>query len=216
MPNTRDGHSNNAGALPERLRARLACAEDGVWVTTTDGRIVFWNGAAEAALGFGAPEVCGRRCAEILTAFDEGGRPICGPGCDLAAGVSKGLGPNFGIPTHTKDGRDIWLEVMTFTTNGNESPPFVIHLFHDATRTKQLLGDLREHIDHPSEGPERLTPRELEVLRLVAEGLGTAATAARLRVSRATVRNHVQNIFGKLGVHTRLEAVAHARRRRLL
>ena len=216
MPNTHDGHSTNTGALPERLRTRLARAEDGIWVTTTDGRIVFWNRAAETTLGFRAREVCGRICAEVLTGRDHAGRPICGPGCDAEAGVPKGAGPNFGIPTHTKDGRDIWLEVMTFTTNGNESPPFIIHVFHDATRTKQLLRDLRDHIDHPSEGTERLTPRELEVLRLMAEGLGTATTAARLRVSRATVRNHVQNIFGKLGVHTRLEAVAHARRHRLL
>jgi PAS domain S-box-containing protein len=215
MPNTHGGLSNGSGALPEALRARLACAEDGVWVTTTDGRIVFWNRAAETTLGFRAREVYGRRCGEVLTAFDERGRPICGPGCN-AAGVLKGVGPSFGIPTHTKDGRNVWLDVMTFTTNGNESPPFVIHVFHDATRTRQLLWDLRDHIDRPSEDAERLTPRELEVLRLVAEGLGTAATAERLRVSRATVRNHVQNIFGKLGVHTRLEAVAHARRHRLL
>jgi len=216
MPNTHSGLPNGAGALPEALRARLACAEDGAWVTTADGRIVFWNRAAETTLGFRAREVCGRSCAEVLTAFAEGGRRICGPGCDSTAGVLKGMGPAFGILTHTKGGRDVWLEVMTFTTNGNEFPPFIIHIFHDATRTKHLLRDLREHIDHPSEGAERLTPRELEVLRLVAEGLGTAATAARLRVSRATVRNHVQNIFGKLGVHMRLEAVAHARRRRLL
>src|SRR5262249_32230699 len=208
--------SNTAGALPERLRTRLARAEDGVWVTTTDGRIVFWNPAAETALGFSAREVCGRRCGDILTGFDERGHPICRPRCAVAIGGGKGVGPNFGIPTHTKDGRDIWLEVMTFTTNGNESPPFVIHVFHDATRTKQLLRDLREHIEHPSEETEQLTPREVEVLRLIAEGLGTAATAERLRVSRATVRNHGQNIFSKVGVHTRLEAVAYARRHRLL
>jgi PAS domain S-box-containing protein len=215
MLNTR-GLLNKSNALPERLRARLARAEDGVWVTSTAGRIVFWNRAAETTLGFRAREVCGRSCTEVLTGRDQAGRPICGPGCDVAAGVSKDMGPTFGIPTHAKDGRDVWLEVMTFTTNGNESPPFVIHVFHDATRTKQLLRDLREHIDHPSEDPGRLTPREVEVLRLMAEGLGTAATAERLRVSRATVRNHVQNIFGKLAVHTRLEAVAHARRHRLL
>jgi len=210
------GLLNTSSALPERLRARLAHAEDGVWVTTADGRIVFWNRAAETTLGFRAREVCGRSCAEVLTGRDQAGRPICGPGCDATGGVPKGAGPNFGIPTQAKDGRDVWLEVMTFTTNGNESPPFIIHVFHDATRTKQLLRDLRAHIDHPSDGADRLTPRELEVLGLMAEGLGTAATAERLRVSRATVRNHVQNIFGKLGVHTRLEAVAHARRHRLL
>lgn len=210
------GLLNKSNALPERLRAHLAHAEDGVWVTTTDGRIVFWNRAAETTLGFRAREVCGRSCAEVLTGRDQAGHPVCGPSCDASAGVAKGVGPNFGIPTHAKDGRGVWLEVMTFTTNGNESPPFIIHVFHDATRTKQLLRDLREHIDHPSEDAGRLTPREVEVLRLMAEGFGTAATADRLRVSRATVRNHVQNIFGKLGVHTRLEAVAHARRHRLL
>jgi PAS domain S-box-containing protein len=177
-----------------------------VWVTTNDGRIAFWNRSAAMSLGFSAPEVCGRSCADVLTGCDECGRPICGPGCDAGAGVPKGVGRNFGIPTYTKDGRKVWLEVMTFTTNGNESPPFVIHVFHDATRTKQLLRDLREHVDDASEDAERLTPRELEVLGLMAEGLGTAATADRLGVSRATVRNHVQNILSKLAVHTRLEA----------
>jgi DNA-binding NarL/FixJ family response regulator len=112
------------------------------------------------------------------------------------------MGTSFGFPTHAKDGRNVWLEVMAFTTNGNVSPPFVIHVFHDATRTKQLLRDLRTHIGDSQDGEERLTRRELQVLRLMGEGLGTAAAAARLRVSRATIRNHVQNIFGKLGRHS--------------
>jgi PAS domain S-box-containing protein len=159
---TTRGLSNGSAALPERLRARLARADDGVWVTTNDGRIAFWNRSAETSLGFRAQEVCGRCCADVLTGCDECGRPICGPGCDAGAGVPKGVGRNFGIPTYTKDGRKVWLEVMTFTTNGNESPPFVIHVFHDATRTKQLLRDLREHIDDASEDAERLTPRQLD------------------------------------------------------
>jgi len=215
MPDTR-GEANGLSALPEGLRARLARAEDGIWVTTAEGRIVFWNRAAEMSLGFRARDVCGRSCAEVLTGRDEHGRAICGPGCDAPAAIPNRVGGTFGVPTHAKNGREVWLEVMTFTTNGNASPPFVIHVFHDATRTKQLLRDLREHIDHSPNGEARVTPRELEILRLMAEGLGTAATAERLRVSRATVRNHVQNIFGKLGVHTRLEAVAYATRHRLL
>src|SRR3954452_14533397 len=46
-----------------------------------------------------------------------------------------------------------------------------------------------------------LTPRELEVLALIAEGLGNAAIAKRLAVSVNTVRNHVANLLAKLGVH---------------
>lgn len=61
-----------------------------------------------------------------------------------------------------------------------------------------------------------LSPRELEVLALLAEGLTNKAIAARLVLSLHTVRNHVQNILGKLGAHTRLEAVAIATRAGLL
>jgi two-component system nitrate/nitrite response regulator NarL len=49
----------------------------------------------------------------------------------------------------------------------------------------------------------------------MTEGLNTAAIAGRLAVSPATVRNHVQSILGKLGVHSRLEAVAFAARHRV-
>jgi DNA-binding NarL/FixJ family response regulator len=50
----------------------------------------------------------------------------------------------------------------------------------------------------------------------MAAGASTKAAAETLHVSPATVRNHVQNIFSKLDVHNRLEAVAHATRHRLL
>ena len=55
-----------------------------------------------------------------------------------------------------------------------------------------------------------LTPREIEVLELLAEGLPTPTIAERLYVSYNTVRNHVQSILMKLGVHSRLEAVSTA------
>jgi DNA-binding NarL/FixJ family response regulator len=49
----------------------------------------------------------------------------------------------------------------------------------------------------------------------MVDGLSTTAAAGRLHVSPATIRNHVQNIFAKLGVHSRLEAVAFATKHRL-
>jgi DNA-binding NarL/FixJ family response regulator len=61
-----------------------------------------------------------------------------------------------------------------------------------------------------------LTARELEVLGLLAEGVGTAAIAAQLHLSPHTVRNHVKRILAKLEVHSRLEAVAVARQAGLL
>lgn len=61
-----------------------------------------------------------------------------------------------------------------------------------------------------------LTPREREVLDLLAQGESKEAIARRLFLSANTVRNHIQNILGKLGAHSRLEAVATARREGLI
>ncbi len=62
----------------------------------------------------------------------------------------------------------------------------------------------------------RLTPRQMEVLRLVAQGLGNEQVAERLGLSQYTVKNHVHNILERLGVGDRTEAVAYAYRRRWL
>jgi DNA-binding NarL/FixJ family response regulator len=63
---------------------------------------------------------------------------------------------------------------------------------------------------------EPLTPRELEVLRALVDGLSTPDICARLFIAPNTLRTHVQNIMGKLRVHSKLEAVAFALRHRLV
>jgi DNA-binding NarL/FixJ family response regulator len=55
-----------------------------------------------------------------------------------------------------------------------------------------------------------LSPREREVLALITHGLGNAEIAARLSISEKTVRNHVSNLFDKLGVWTRAQAMVFA------
>ena len=59
--------------------------------------------------------------------------------------------------------------------------------------------------------PAQLTPRQVEVLRLLEQGRSTKQIAAELHLSTETVRNHIRRIFQALGVHSRLEAVAAAR-----
>jgi DNA-binding NarL/FixJ family response regulator len=63
---------------------------------------------------------------------------------------------------------------------------------------------------------ERLTPRELEVLRLVAEGLDNRVIGGRLGITRSTVKHHLEAVYAKLGVHGRMEAVREGVRRGLV
>ena len=64
--------------------------------------------------------------------------------------------------------------------------------------------------------PPRLTDRELQVLRLVAKGLGNRDIAQQLFISENTVKNHIRNILEKLQLHSRMEAVIYAVREKLL
>jgi DNA-binding CsgD family transcriptional regulator len=61
-----------------------------------------------------------------------------------------------------------------------------------------------------------LTPRQLEVLHLLDQGLSTPQIAGRLGISIETVRNHIRAVLRTLGVHSRLQAVAEARKRGLV
>lgn len=68
----------------------------------------------------------------------------------------------------------------------------------------------------PGELPESLTPREREVLRLLAAGLGNKEIGAKLQISEHTAKFHVASILGKLGASTRAEAVSLGMRRGLI
>ena len=68
----------------------------------------------------------------------------------------------------------------------------------------------------PAETDPSLTPRQREVLTLLADGASTEEIAKALALSEETVRNHIRQLLRRLGVHSRLAAVAYARRHRLL
>ena len=79
-------------------------------------------------------------------------------------------------------------------------------------RVVGVFGLIEERPDDTPTAPlPHLTPRQVEVLRLLEQGRSTKQIAAELHLSPETVRNHVRRLFQALGVNSRLEAVAVAR-----
>ena len=85
------------------------------------------------------------------------------------------------------------------------------HLHRHATETLARADALTSGIAAaPIAHPAGLTPRELEVLRLLAAGATNHAIATRLHLADKTVHRHVSNIYSKLGVSSRAAATAYA------
>ncbi len=87
------------------------------------------------------------------------------------------------------------------------SPRMAASLF---SRVAELSG---EQIPQSS---VRLTPREVQIINQVADGLSNKEIAQKLSIELQTVKNHIHNILDKLQLHNRLEAVQYARERKLL
>ena len=188
---------------------------DGMAVVDVRHRIVGWNDAARRLLGYAARDVEGRPCCTVFNWSDRHGNAVCGPGCvNAAAADAQGLIPNQQVVGTRSDGTRVWLDVSTVVLPSElRSHGVLVHFFREAALPAELLrlaevAATRPPAVTPASSDLGLTPREREVLALLADGLSTRAAAARLGISPATVRNHVQHALAKLGVRTRAAAVA--------
>ncbi len=211
----------------KQLIATLAGTADGALLMDRDGKVAFWNRAAERLLGFRADEVLGRPCHEVMRGDTLEGQPLCSAACAVGGRIARGgVVHNFDMQARTKAGRAIWLNVSSLPIPTRKRDRFwAAHLFRDITRqakVRQLVDELHialcdggaGGLDTPPDSlPEipvalPLSDRERQVLRLLASGENTQSIADSLCISRKTVRNHIQHILQKLGAHTRLQAFA--------
>ena len=207
--------------MDDGLDQTLAQAADGAVVIGADGRIVRWNDAATRITAYQPGEAIGRLCCELFAGCDANGHRICHRECHQMLVTMGGSVRTVDMLMRTKTGKSIWLNVnILVLPQRGERAALTIHLFRDITASKELLARVQEFVEPPTdpveESPDVLTRRELDLLGLMTLAIEPEEAAERLQVSPAQVRSDVQNIFRKLGVHSRLEAVAYAHTHHLL
>lgn len=213
---------------------------DGVFIVDGNKRIVRWNSEAEKILKVPEAEAMNQECFRVVSGRTAPEKPLCCPNCRMHANVLRGTPQkNFDMLSQTNEGEPLWLNVTLISPSGSDEP-FVAHIIRDITREKKarvaldrFLADLENHNwmswDDPhgktsprdSSGmPESpttaLSGREIEVLKLLAEGLSTKGLAQRLSISHFTARNHIQNILVKLDLHSKAQAVSYAFKKGIL
>ena len=120
------------------------------------------------------------------------------------------------------DGHEGWLKMFVDVTDKKRSEEELLRAIDEVMRDTgwfsrsvvEKLANLRARAqDLPSTEIQDLTGRERQVLGKIAQGLSNDQIAETLAISRNTVRNYVANVYGKLGVSSRAEAVVWARER---
>lgn len=165
------------------------------YVIDPDGTIRWLNRAGRDLLG----DVRGQKFTTVVAPEDTlRARQF------FARKLFSGGATDFGLDLLRADGRRVHVDISSAAIRRNGDVVGVFGLMHAA-----------DDGDGPTPGQaassRSLTPRQTEVLRLLAGGASTAQIAEGLHLSPETVRNHVRHVLRALNAHSRLEAVARAR-----
>jgi len=202
---------------------------NGVFAVDVKERIVFWNEACEQLLGTPAQEAIGHACFDVVHACDLSGQPFCKPGCRIARLAKGGSATQpFSLRFDNGRGKLQKLSVRTALVPSLQGDLWaVVHLLYrgetadmlqQANRQQSWMPE-RRCIGNKTLPPSPLDPltvRERGILRLLAKGHKSSVISRQLCISAVTVRNHIQHLNEKLGVHSQLEAVAYAYRHNLI
>ena len=215
---------------PRELLTSTAVA---AFASDQSGHITVWNQAAEALLGHEATRVVGKRCFAVICGRDVFGNRFCNDSCAVRK-MRRHREPihPYEFQVKHRSGEMLKVKCSVIVAPSARARRYnYIHLLEPldpvlkigsdeiarrgSAKTKtRLAADKRKAV---SANPARkLTPREIEVLRLVASGTSTQDIAHTLGIQTSTVSNHIQHILDKLGAHTKLQAVYVAQQRGLL
>lgn len=181
----------------------LAISGEAVVAVDADRRVVSWNAAIEQLTGVKADDALGQPCWLMLRGQSPRGALLCHRDCSVTRYAREGYGfPRQKMTIATREGpRSVTVSTVILR---DRPEPLLLHVLQDGV-TETAPGP-----DVP-ESRARLTPRQLQVLRLLAEGVTARGIALRLGLAETTVRNHIRAVLAELGAHSQLEAVARAR-----
>ncbi len=194
---------------------------DGVFAVNAQQKIVFWNSGCAQLFGTPANEALGRPCCQVVRGKDPTGQPFCGGGCCMSR-LSHGedIHGTFPLRVYNNEDKEMRFSVNIVLVPSRRKDRWTcVHLLHREGATDTL--DVLEYNSNNNSRPSplaisSLTAREQEILQLLAEGLAVSIMSELLNISRVTVRNHLQHIQAKLGVHSQVETVAYAYRHNLV
>ncbi len=189
----------------------LALSTDPMFAINQRHRIVFWNRALTRLTGYAYDDVVGRTCGGILAGVDDYGNRYCSDDCPVVGIATRGdCVRQFRIRARTKSGEKVALEISVLK--------FVLREGNGMLLVHTVRPAMVEEVPAPAARPPadgrlaELTAREREVLSLLASGEKTRAIADHLGIAPLTARNHINNMFEKLAVHSKAEAIALAYR----
>lgn len=201
---------------------RVAHSGEAVFATDGADRILLWNKECEALLDVPSRRAIGKPCYEVMCGRDGSDNVYCHRNCAVAFQArEKKEDPvrRFPLTVRTGQGKTRRISASIFAIPSYH--PALTTLVH-VLRPEQApvaAANVEEPL-LPMAGPEgdlvALTPREREILACLAQGDSTPTVARELGIAAVTVRNHIQSILQKLEVHSKLEAVVLAQKRRLI
>ena len=190
--------------IPMHLQPEIPAfrSEEALIGMDVDLRIVCWNEAAEWLTGTPAEEVLGKCCCPVQPSMPEAGKLLLQAACrDSRLARKGGAVPRRRVVLPDGNGgRRVTMTTVVVAAGGR---PVFLHVARNGPDA-----GLEAVFDGPV---PTLTPRQRQVLELLADGVPAKVIAARLGLSLTTVRNHIHGVLAELRCHSQLEAIARAR-----
>lgn len=189
-------------------------SSDAVFGIDAEGKIRFANNIFERMTGRFREQIYNQTCHDILCGTDIHGTSCCNSACPLIPiNQRQSKQPQaFDLIIKHHTGRELLVNVgcCEIPQQLQEQAGQVTVYFNLRQFEQNRLLQLIKTVTEENNNPNQLTPRETEILQQATTGMKTSQIADKLCVSTQTIRCHFRNIYQKIGVHSRTEAVLFA------